>query len=414
MREIMTNQGHHRRKLSLFIALLFIGLFLFPVSGAVEAVRWKISVAALGALLGLVGGIGWYSYSQEGEESTARLSARPYSDEPRPEPRDKRFLPTFPLIFLVPAGVAIFFELDILPKVSQSRFKPLLEHIVVALLIASFLSLTYEWFLSNRRESSIRTLLNQQTTQLEGILDKMLQQYAAVTPKAILHLIRDIATQTEQTPTLYRPPRNKDNEYTFANNVAYFHALVTFRRQEFCDIIREWLQDPNCPDNVKFLASDFIGRFDLHELRDELRNEAWIQRARWDDITDVKEKGWILNYIWAYSRTEVPRYHSLSEFLCDTDDEWAQAWILFIPRQMPEPELGRVIDEYLQRTKPISDPNLIQALDALHFLNSEHAYDAKGVIGRCLGRFDNPNLRGEVERRFGKSLITVASDHATG
>ena len=60
----------------------------------------------------------------------------------------------------------------------------------------------------------------------------MLQQYAAVTPKAILHLIRDIATQTEQTPTLYRPPRNKDNEYTFANNVAYFHALVTFRRQE--------------------------------------------------------------------------------------------------------------------------------------------------------------------------------------
>ena len=92
MREIMTNQGHHRRKLSLFIALLFIGLFLFPVSGAVEAVRWKISVAALGScLLGLVGGIGWYSYSQEGEEfRTARLSARPYSDEPRPEPRDRR------------------------------------------------------------------------------------------------------------------------------------------------------------------------------------------------------------------------------------------------------------------------------------------------------------------------------------
>lgn len=411
--KIVESRNHYLAKAPSFAAFA-CGMFLVVVAarggfpGAslpIEALGWRIALTAIGSVLALFGAIGTYHGDDE-EESTTRHTAqnmKSHFHEGTSAPLKGKFdLKISPLIFLVTACVAVVFELDVLPKVKESRFKGLLEHIIVALLISSFLGLTYEWLLSKKREKAIRKLLNKQSDRMEEILSNMFQVYAAATPQLVLNLIRDVAAQTKQTPTLYRPPRDKDNEYTFANNAAYFQSLINFRRDEVCSVIRKWLQDADSPDNIRFLASDFIGRFELYELTSELRKEATIQRSRWDEITDERKKGWILNYIWAYSCADSPKYRSLGEFLCGSADEWAQRWILFVPLQMPDPELGPLIDEYLQSPKSISEANLTVALRSLAFLHSERACNAKDIIRRSAHRFQTVALQAEVEHHFRK------------
>src|SRR5258706_14890949 len=81
---------------------------------------------------------------------------------------------------------------------------------------------------------------------------------------------------------------------------------------------------------------------------------------------------YVLNFLWAASRCETPQYDSLVEDLVRTFSRFTQKWILFVPRQMPDPEFVEIIGRYLKRNKNITQIELeaaIHALAALFFFN---------------------------------------------
>jgi hypothetical protein len=86
----------------------------------------------------------------------------------------------------------------------------------------------------------------------------------------------------------------------------------------------------------------------LHELLDELRVVITARRAEWRKLTEV-EKGCVLNYVWAVSRCETPRYQELRQLLLDFDENFVREWILFVPLQMPDHEFVDMIDVLLMR-----------------------------------------------------------------
>jgi hypothetical protein len=305
-----------------------------------------------------------------------------------------------PTQLLVPLLLAIFVELVILPQVPESaRYRHLVDHLTIALMIASILGLTYEFFLSKRRDEVIQQLMQFQYTSFHTIVVDVAQQYAFASPDVILDLLRDVAIQTKQVPTLYRISRHKDNEYTFAANTEYFDRLVAVRREGICERLREWVR-PDSPVNLKFLASDFVGKYQLLELAQELREEFDIQRDSLRKITDEKDKSWILNYLWAYSRCEMPRYKSLEDFLCNEADEWAQKWILFVPRQMPDPEFVAIIERYLASPHATAQIDLEAVKSALSALQTAGYRDAKLMLDKLPGRFQGQALGNENQFVF--------------
>ena len=57
-----------------------------------------------------------------------------------------------PAQLLVPLLIAIFIELVVRPRIAETAgYKNLVEHLTIALMIASILGLTYEFFLNNAR-----------------------------------------------------------------------------------------------------------------------------------------------------------------------------------------------------------------------------------------------------------------------
>jgi hypothetical protein len=187
------------------------------------------------------------------------------------------------------------------------------------------------------------------------------------TPAEVFNLLEEIARQTNQTPTLYSPTREKEkgDEYTFAGTIKFFDTLIDVRRRDVVDVLRNWIR-PGAHRNLRFLASDFIGKYQLTELMDELRSES-LRGIRgfnqWNRLME-DEKFCTLNYMWAVSRCENPKYQWLKERLLDSDDLMIQEWILFIPLQMPEDqEFVEIIDSYLA----------LRCRDA-HFDKSENRY----------------------------------------
>jgi hypothetical protein len=340
----------------------------------------------------------------------------PAADDPQKDPADEHEVEPrlweSPQMFFIPLLIALFIEFTILPQYPESKYpySRQVEHITVALMVASILGLTYEYILSRRRERALRKILSKhhrlfkkQANKLRERFEELLRLQRATTPELILRMLRDIAAQIKQIPTLYEPARDKANEYTFSANLEYFESLKDSRREEFCSTVREWILDNSCPPNVRFLASDFVGRFELHELRDLLWQKADAQRSHWDSIQD-DDKCWILNYMWAASRCDQARYRRLGEFLCSDADEFAQRWILFIPLQLPEPELVTVIGEYLRSRTEISEANLSNVIKAIAAIKRAGVDDATRVITSSLHRFKSEALRQEIEQRLGLEL----------
>ncbi|MFZ1010772.1 MAG: hypothetical protein WAN65_28290 [Candidatus Sulfotelmatobacter sp.] len=387
-----------------------IGSFLILVGlhgkslGLPVTIAWRVAFFSAGLLL-VASGVTIFRQSREGEgkKDEESLSVNNHNiaateDQNSAWSRTKPFFRVSPTLFLWLLIFAAFFEAVVIPPLQGSRFRGVIEHITVALLIASILGVTYEYVLSEKREEGIRKLINNLGEDLQSSLDGMFQLYAAATPEVALRMLRDVAIRTDKMPTLYNPPRS-EGEYTIAGNLEYFDLLIKFREEKFCTVIREWLNDPN--PNVKFLASDFIGRYKLIKLTSLLRNEISIQRPQWDKLAE-EDKRWMLNYVWAVSCCDAPKFRSLDEFLRSQADNWAQEWILFVAFQMPEPAIGNMIYNYLQaRSKNISDTNLTTAISALHFLQDEGVCDAKSVIERSAFRFSTSvALREQIKSLF--------------
>jgi hypothetical protein len=226
-----------------------------------------------------------------------------------------------------------------------------LAHTGSALIVASIIGLTYEYFVHKHREKALQEiLLEHQRKMYEAV-----QAYGKTTPKEVFGLLGDIATQTNKMPTLYRPPREKAGEYTFANSCDFFETIIKVQGTEVIDILDKWITAEN--SHLQFLASDFVGRYELAGLTEKLRKHAEpkLQPHRWKLLTK-EEKHCTLNYVWAVSRCEKPRYKWLKELLLNppAQDPTVPEWMLFIPQQMPEDyEFLEIIKEYLERGLPI-------------------------------------------------------------
>ncbi len=283
------------------------------------------------------------------------------------------------LIFGVLLTTALFLKIIEL-QVEPGPFSTWAGHISVAFIVAGVLGFTYEYLLYQERVRTLRGLLEESREKVF----EALRAYGVLTPADIFQMLKDIASQTDEIPTLYVPAREEAKEYTFSESIRYFDALVKVRRKEIVDILGSWIE-PKSHLNVKFLASDFIGEYQLDELAERLLEQAEpiLHAGKVEDAN----RDWVLNYIWAASRCENPQYRRLGEILRCTSDEKIEAWILFVPVQMPSKELGEIIDNYLRREAEISPENLKRVVRAAAALQKAEKYDGLNLLKRHKDRF---------------------------
>jgi hypothetical protein len=168
----------------------------------------------------------------------------------------------FVLLFLM---AILLFVVGELLLASHHIVKTVLEHCASAFIVAAIIGFSYEYLLHEQRERTFRELFEEHR---EAMFES-LRVYMVLTPERIFELLRDIAVQTKQIPTLYKPARNGNNEFTFADSLEYFDILIPLRKKEVVQALAPWVH-PRSHPHLKFLASDFIGMYKLDELVPQL------------------------------------------------------------------------------------------------------------------------------------------------
>jgi hypothetical protein len=292
----------------------------------------------------------------------------------------------------------------------------LLEHFSSACIVASILGLSYEQLAHKKRQQDVDRILEEN----RKITMWAFNVFIKLTPQKIFGLLRDIAGKSDRVPTLYEPARQNADEYTFANSIDYFDSILKIGREEITQELESWIADSN--RNLKFLASDFIGKYQLDELKvaleihiDDNFNKWALKKTPvpkpsfiienrkfwdgyWSDI-NVEDSGWILNYLWAFSRCETPMYKTLEELLLTTQNEMVQEWILFIPQQMPtDVRFLKIIPKYLaQHSKtPRSVNSLKLIIKGIGKMESLHVLDAKKILLQFPDIFNTDELKKEI------------------
>ncbi|MGJ0483851.1 MAG: hypothetical protein ACR65R_04865 [Methylomicrobium sp.] len=288
-------------------------------------------------------------------------------------------------IILISAFFLKYFE-PRLPEMLQKWA----EHLSIALIVAVIIGLTYEYTSHLFREEILKNLLEESQEQVY----QALKAYSVLTPDEVFQLLKEIASQINQTPTLFYPARPEGNEYTFTESLDFFDTLVKMRPKEIVKILSTWIE-PKSHKNLKYLASDFIGKYQLTEIADELRRQA-EPILHLGAMTD-DDRGWVLNYIWAYSRCEKPLYKFLADIMRATTDHEIEKWILFLPVQMPSIELANMINTYLERESPIADDNLLLVIQAVASLHRAQVVDGIAMLKKFPDRF-GPHNQEDVER----------------
>ena len=295
------------------------------------------------------------------------------------------------LAILFGLGVAMLFAASLKSFGRDTMPHVLLEQLGSTLIGASVIGFTYEWLLHKKREELFRAFAADQLRATTDALDA----FVATTPSEIFSLLEDIATRVEgRIPTLYTPAREEGSEYTFAGSVDYFTDLIAARRREVVGVLRTWIKETSNP-KLKFLASDFIGLFKLDELRDELL--AQLSWTNWEN-TDWETKAWRLNYCWAASRADPDgMYRSLAQVMRNTPHTDIQRWILFIPRQMKDPEFVTVVREFLERDD-LTREEIAWTIPVLAELWEVDQRGIRNVLRRYRLRFTNEFLIMELKR----------------
>ncbi len=288
-------------------------------------------------------------------------------------------------IILITAFFLKYFE-PLLPEVLQNWA----EHLSIALIVAVVIGLTYEYTSHLFREEILKNLLHDSQEQVY----QALQAYSVLTPVEVFRLLKEIASQINQIPTLLYPARPESNEYTFTESMDFFDTLVKMRPKEIVGILSTWVEPKSHP-NLKYLASDFIGKYQLAELAEDLRRQA-EPILQMGNLTD-EDRGWVLNYLWAYSRCEKPMYKILSDVMRTTSDHEIENWLLFLPVQIPSVEFVNVIYAYLERDTPIADDNLLLVIQAVASLHRSQMTDGVALLKKFPNRF-GPHHQEDVER----------------
>jgi len=288
-------------------------------------------------------------------------------------------------IILLTALFLKFFE-PMLPKVLQNWA----EHLSIAMIVAVVIGLTYEYTSHLFREEILKNLLHESQEQVY----QALKAYSVLTPDEVFRLLKEIVSQINQTPTLFYPARPESGECTFTESMDFFDTLVKMRPKEIVNILSSWIE-PKSHKNLKYLASDFIGQYQLVELAEELRRQAepilHLGKLTEDD------RGWVLNYIWAYSRCEKPMHKTLGDVMRTTSDHEIEKWILFLPVQMPSIEYANMINDYLERDAPVSDDNLLLVIQAVASLHRAQVVDGVALLNKFPNRF-GPQHQEDVGR----------------
>jgi hypothetical protein len=288
-------------------------------------------------------------------------------------------------IILITAFFLKYFE-PILPEALQHWA----EHLSIALIVAVVIGLTYEYTSHLFREEILKNLLLESQEQVY----QALKAYNVLTPVEVFRLLKEIASQINQTPTLLYPARPESGECTFTESMDFFDTLVKMQPKEIIKILSTWIE-PKSHKNLKYLASDFIGKYQLTEIADELRRQAEPILHLGNLAED--DRGWVLNYIWAYSRCEKPMYKTLGDVMRTTSDHEIEKWILFLPVQIPSIELATTINDYLERDAPIADDNLLLVIQAVASMHRAQVADGVALLKKYPNRF-GPDHQEEVER----------------
>lgn len=284
------------------------------------------------------------------------------------------------LIFFV-AVAAVLLDWLLLPLVDKyPSVHRVLEHVVLALYIGAVLGLTYELGLHWHRTASLRSILREFRTEAFGAIEA----YAKLSPTDIFDLLRDIASRTNEIPTLYHPPRN-EREYKFVQESKYFDKLLPACRPDIVEILRHWIQPAN-HRNVRFLASDLIGHYRLDELEQDLHELTKEPFENWAQLP-TDERDCVLNYMWAVSRCEKKMYTTLGRLLSTSKDEYVQKWILFVPRQMPDKQFCGIIRTYLSTQTQLSSPCLKECVWALAALHAQGHSEVLSILRQFATRF---------------------------
>ncbi len=288
-------------------------------------------------------------------------------------------------IILLTALFLKYFE-PMLPKVLQNWA----EHLSIALIVAVVIGLTYEYTSHLFREEILKNLLHESQEQVY----QALKAYSVLTPDEVFRLLKEIASQINQTPTLFYPARPESGECTFTESMDFFDTLVKMRPKEIVNILSTWIE-PKSHKNLKYLASDFIGKYQLVEIAEELRRQA-EPILHLGTLTE-DDRGWVLNYIWAHSRCEKPMYKTLEDVMRTTSDHDIEKWILFLPVQIPSIEYAGMISAYLERDTPIADDNLLLVIQAVAALHRAQATDGVALLKKYPNRFGHHH-QDDVER----------------
>jgi hypothetical protein len=299
------------------------------------------------------------------------------------------------------------------------------EHLASALIVAGIMGLTYESAIHartigaferlNQQQNEIfHELIEQQNDFIGQALINVVSEIESIrttvealrAEEVFKQLIHNMAEKREKIPTIYSPPRDIDDEFVFSTNHDFFRRLIANRtdRESVVKILHDWLA-PGMNAKFRFLASDFVGLLRLHELAPELRKRFEEKKPAWNTLTDQREKSCLLNYAWAASRCEDQPYRYL-KYLLRTMPPDVQEWILFIPRQMQEPELCTMIDEYLgTKAATVSDKLLELTIDAIAALHSqgliEVSVEIAAVARKHRAMFDTRGLAQRLDEAIG-------------
>jgi len=302
-------------------------------------------------------------------------------------------------IILLTAFFLKYFE-PMLPEVLRNWA----DHISIALIVAVVIGLTYEYTSHLFREEILKNLLHESQDQVY----EALKAYNVLTPDEVFRLLKEIASQINQTPTLFYPARPESNEYTFTESMDFFDTLVKMRPKEIVKILSTWIE-PKSHKNLKYLASDFIGKYQLTEIAEELRRQA--EPILHLGLLTEEDRGWVLNYIWAYSRCEKPMYKFLGDVMRTTSDPAVEKWILFLPLQMPSLEYANMINDYLERDALIDEDNLLLVIQSIAYLHRAQVLDGVALLKKFPNRF-GPHHQENVERIWRN--YTLAPDELKG
>lgn len=264
---------------------------------------------------------------------------------------------------------------------------PLLQHLASAIIVAAVMGVTYEYFVHKHVIEDFEFLLAEHEKATEDVLDSL----RVTTTRDVFTLLGDIASNSNRIPTIFEPPRDEANEIVFAKDKKFFNRLASTpkARAEVIDVLKAWLRSPVV--NLRFLAGDFIGYLRLAQLESDVRERALEEQKRWADLSQ-DERGVVLNYWWAASRCEKHEYELLRDRLVKWDDPFVQRWILFVPRQMPDAKLAKLVALFLRMRGATAKRDVIEAaIRAIEVLHHT-VIDMRDTVNRYRTVFESAGL----------------------